>query len=157
MPAVVRHAIVLLVLVVATIWPAVHVFVTDRLELDPWRFGGWAMYTTVRPQVIAEVRVAQGDRFVPLPDGDLEMKMMLRRASARTAILGRLASPRPLADLVFARTPYLAVELLLRRIAVDRHSGAFSCRRRTYRCLRGDRQCVAGDEERCRGEPDEGG
>lgn len=104
------------------LWPLAHAALVARFEIDPWEFFGWAMYSQPAARVQVRVEVGRGGELEPLRAMGALRKEIERYARRRTA-LGRLASPRTLADTVFAADPSIeTVEIVHRRIRLDQES-----------------------------------
>ncbi len=72
-----RQRLVFALLVAFALWPLVHRGLVHRYGLDPWKFGGWAMYTVARkdPQVVVQVDDDSGLRPVLVKSASLRAEM----------------------------------------------------------------------------------
>ena len=113
------------------VWPAVHIGLVKRWDVNPWKLMGWGMYAA--PQMPAELRIS-GVR----PDGstvsltDVDSYAFLR---ARLG-LGTLARPERLARAILDRDAALdGVTIEVDQPKVSRRSGIIEVRttRYTYR------------------------
>ena len=124
-----------LILVVFTIWPLVHYQLVQRYQIDPWKFGGWAMYTVVN-------FVPQIDVYAIRDDGREELGLgshaYPRAREAREALVketyfwGALADPGPLARAAAAEAggdP--TIEVVITRFFLDPNSSRVSADRRS--------------------------
>lgn len=102
-----RKRVLFTVLAALAIWPIPHYFLVAALDLDPWRFCGFAMYAT--PSLYQRVFVIElrGDREVHLhptwfsPD----IKRQIDEFKRRRGTLGELVPPHTIAELIFAERP----------------------------------------------------
>lgn len=56
----VKQALVIGILIVSTVWPAAHFFVVRRLNLNPWNWFGWAMYTQPAKRLVVRAYSPEG-------------------------------------------------------------------------------------------------
>ena len=95
------------VLIVFAIWPLVHFALVQTYDLDPWRFGGWAMYCEPRLDVSAGGGLVVDGETI-LVDGRLlppEVQAALSDFLPRRRALGRLLPPDEAGRLLLALTP----------------------------------------------------
>ena len=131
-----RKRAVAAMLLAFALWPSLHYVLVQRYRMNPWKFFGWAMYTThvFRPSV--EVYALDGGQRVALPIPGRE----LREAEAERARLrdrsrewGLLARPDRLARLVGdALAPSEGVEVVIERYGIDPRSGRLTAGRESY-------------------------
>ena len=50
-----KRTVVHAALILFTVWPAVHIGLVERYDLNPWKLAGWGMYSA--PQLACDVRV----------------------------------------------------------------------------------------------------
>ena len=133
-PAKIR--IVAAMLTAFTVWPLVHYQLVRRYGLDPWKFAGWAMYTspTYMPKVeIFELR--DGVRVkIPLIGARLAAAAATHERFRTEALRwGSLASTDALASQVrvglATREP---IEIVITRFFVDRESDRVSATRDSF-------------------------
>jgi hypothetical protein len=87
-------------LVVFALWPLAHRALVAALDLNPWRFSGWAMYATpIFPKRIylfqVDPRAGAAAEPVEVPESQWSsaMRHEARRYAVRRTNLGRLAGP----------------------------------------------------------------
>jgi len=104
------------------VWPLCHRALAAWLGVNPWKLGGFAMYTTATPPLVVDVFGLQGGRVVVLDEASLgtPARAALERFARERHALGELRRPDDLAALVLASRPELAqVAVLVRRYALD--------------------------------------
>lgn len=89
-----KRRIVFVLLLAFALWPLVHHALVRSLDLNPWKYGGWAMYTVpvISPEIALFV-VREGARdaaFEPLLGTDLDAQSR----SQMFLLLTRLSSER---------------------------------------------------------------
>jgi hypothetical protein len=106
-------------------WPFIHYAVVRRWHLDPWRFGGFAMYT--RPPSTVTVRFSGriGDR--PLTPDVLRAALGAESSRVdellrRRKLWGDLATPEDVARLALSRLPGLT-QLVITLVTIDLEPG----------------------------------
>ena len=94
-------------MVALAIWPAVHIGLVARYDLNPWKLGGWGMYSA--PQLASEVRVSC---LTPDVVGIYELRSIrpdlqpsLHQFRRRRLALGSLARPDRFAQAVLDHYP----------------------------------------------------
>ena len=118
------NAIATLVLALA-LWPAAHLFLAVRYEIDPWEFLGWGMYSLPGPQVHARIEQLVEGRSVIVRPSDRTLARLDRFANARSRF-GRFASVDELGRDVLALEPQMeGVVVILRRWTMDRETARF--------------------------------
>ena len=102
-----RRTAVHLFLVGFTLWPALHIGLVLRYDLNPWKLAGWGMYSA--PQWIPEVKLigltADEVGSYELRNPPLELQQPLDRFRRRRLALRRLARPDGLAAEVLDHYP----------------------------------------------------
>ena len=108
-------------LAVFTLWPLAHIALVKVWDVNPWKLGGWAMYSVSAPRVEVALRASMGAdeqlvRVDPLPSPvaeELERFWRARRS------LGSLGRPDRLAERFFEHAPaatQLRVDVITLRI-----------------------------------------
>ena len=119
-----RRALAAAVVVLA-IWPALHLALAVRYEIDPWEFLGWGMYALPSPQVHARVEQLVDGRSVMVRPSDRSLARLDAFATARTRF-GRLASVDALGSDLLALEPQMeGVAVVLRRWVLDPETASF--------------------------------
>jgi hypothetical protein len=104
------HPVKARILVVAisafTLWPLVQMGLVATFDVNPWKLGGWGMYSA--PRITPEIEVAISDGTGPFrwltPRALQRYKVApqwVRLVRTRRA-LGRLSPPDPVAEALFA-------------------------------------------------------
>ena len=116
-PAFKRRVIAVAVLAVA-VWPPLHHGLARHYDFDPWRFFGWAMYSTPNPTV--EVGLAQPSArgMQPIPIGP-ELQELLSDYAHRRSIWGDLLPPHGLARSVREIIGPRPLAIRVRRFRID--------------------------------------
>ncbi len=73
-----KHRLVFILLLLFAIWPLVHYGLMQHYQLNPWKYGGWAMYVVPgrNPELGVSVRVR--DEWHAL---EVEQPALLREAN----------------------------------------------------------------------------
>ncbi|MEE2662871.1 MAG: hypothetical protein VX466_09230 [Myxococcota bacterium] len=123
-------------LIVFTTWPLVHYQLVRVYRLDPWKFGGWAMYTVVNFLPRVEVFAMRGGERQQLGLGSHDLPAS--RAASEQLVFdakfyGELADPEPLARIAASEVGGdVAIEVVITRFFVDRSSARVSATRRSF-------------------------
>lgn len=119
-------------------WGPVHRWLVARYDLNPWKFGGMAMYATAAPRIgIGFYRDVEG-RLEPLEirgrpsDHPLFLEYYQARRHA-----GQWARPDALAEWIFAHTDADAIAIVVTRRMLDPETDRIVGGRRGYRYRRG--------------------
>lgn len=78
-------------------WPAIHRALNVRHHFNPWKMGGWAMYTTAVPQMSADTTDLQGRRL-PWREPD-EYNQLMFDYMLQMKDGGALLNPLPILEL----------------------------------------------------------
>lgn len=124
------------VLIVFTAWPLLHYGLVQRYRLDPWKFGGWAMYTVINflPQ-IEVFAIRGGDRQqIGLGSHNFPASRAAREALVFDAkFYGELADAEPLARAAASEVgDEVPIEVVITRYFLDRSSARMSATRRSF-------------------------
>ena len=107
------------------LWPALHLWLSARYEIDPWEFFGWGMYALPSPQVHVRLEQLVDGRPLIVRPSDETLAQLDALASARTRF-GQLASIETTARPILAREPQMqGIVLVLRRWHLDRETAHF--------------------------------
>jgi hypothetical protein len=106
-------------LLILAAWPLVHRGLVQAYRIDPWSFGGWAMYCTPRLDLRIGASAYRGGRplGVPVPGsvGSYAVSFGERRM-----YFGRFVTPDDLAERVLEAMPAAdAVGVLIERRTLD--------------------------------------
>lgn len=131
-----RLRLVAALLLAFAIWPLCHYGLVQRFRMNPWKFGGWAMYTlhVFRPhiQVFALDEGTRTELFLT--------ETKLREAAAARDLLesqsrewGLLAPPDDLGQILREELePSEGIEVVIRRFTIDPVPGRVSATRESY-------------------------
>jgi hypothetical protein len=110
------------ILALLVVWPAVHYGLVAALDLDPWRFCGFAMYATPAAHQWVFMIELRGDKRVHIHHTWLtdEGRKAYRTLRKDRALLGELAPPHALAQAIFDERPEIeALEIVLIRDVIS--------------------------------------
>ncbi len=119
-------------LVVFALWPLLHRVLVLRYDVSPWRFFGWAMYC--QPKFVPEVEmfVRRGAERVPLIEPS-ELQRSRRDYVRRREMWGGFLAPDNLGrEALRAAGDADAVEIMVRRLAIDPATSLLAAREQTY-------------------------
>lgn len=118
------------------LWGGVHRYLVHRFEINPWKFGGMAMYAIPAPKISIGF-------FEPRPDGGLRPLEISREPADQPLFLryfqdrrhaGRLLPPDALAERIFAqRQDVDACAIVVTRLSLDSETATIVSSRRGYR------------------------
>jgi len=134
-----KRRLVLGMLAALLAWVPVHRWLVLRLDLNPWKFGGLAMYAAPAPKIGIGFYSTTGDGVLaPLEipsraeDQPLFLDFFARRRHA-----GMLVRPDALAARIFALDPSLQdLAIVITRRSLDAETARVVARRRGYRYRR---------------------
>ena len=113
-----RRVAALIALSAFAFWPLVHIELVSRFAIDPWRFGGWAMYVVPKrpPEVTIAVVDRLGWRLVDPARGSLQLARELNRFKRQQEAWPHMGGASRLMERVLAENPAaLEVRVQLRR------------------------------------------
>ena len=124
------------VLIAFTAWPLAHFGLVQSYRLNPWKFGGWAMYTSVNFLPAIEVFAVRGDSREQLGLGGHGFPAS-REAREQLVFdvnfYGELADPAPLALAATAEAgDGVAIEIVIEQFFLDSNSARVSVARRSH-------------------------
>lgn len=117
-----RARFVLSVVAFVAVWPLLHRGVVAAYDVNPWKLGGFAMYTAVTPPVLVVAFEPRGEGGVPIDRRDLPAyaQQTLQRFEMRRHILGNLVRPDEFAAQVLqARSALSQVVILVQRMVLE--------------------------------------
>jgi hypothetical protein len=115
-------------------WPPLHYTLSEALCSDPWKLGGWAMYSTQSPRMVVEVSITdtngETQRQPQVPDyAEETWKVFVEWRGA----FGDLVKPDRVAAAIFDKRPAAnAVSFRLLAFRFDGRVGRFREDRREY-------------------------
>lgn len=122
------------VVLAVALWPLVHPLVVAELDSDPWKLGGFAMYTSYQTTLVV--------LFEPMPQGlrvlpDENLSAGVRRARqefrARRNSLGRGVRPDDLARRVYAEHPeWERLAVVVQRLWLDPETARIDSEKTTF-------------------------
>jgi hypothetical protein len=124
------------------LWPIAHRQLVVRMDVNPWKLFGFAMYCTPHDLVVdlvdrggAEPRRLDPDAFPPA------LRESHQRFAARRSVLGRFVAPDALAADAFAALPELrALTVAVSVFSLEWGEASISRRTRLYAFERGAAQ-----------------
>ena len=120
-------------LLFVALWPILHRVLVARYELNPWRLGGFAMYSTYVKTIVALAEPTEGG-LRPLAEASLDPESLavLERFRQDRSVLGRLRPPHDVARAVFRERPELRrLVVVVQRLALDPESARMVSGRRS--------------------------
>lgn len=123
--------VILAVVGFVAIWPLLHRGIVAAYDVNPWKLGGFAMYTTPTPPVLAVAFEPRGDDGVPIRNENLPLVAQLahRDFEGRRWVLGELHRPDGFAREVLRARPELGeVIVLVQRMVLDPSSARMESR-----------------------------
>jgi hypothetical protein len=119
-----KQALALLVCLLA-LWPAVHLWLSARYEIDPWELFGWGMYALPSPQVHIRLEQLVDSRPLIVRPSDETRALLDELARARTRF-GQLVSLEDTASRILTHEPQMqGIVLVVRRWHLDRETANF--------------------------------
>lgn len=118
-----------------TLWPLVHRGLVALYDVNPWKLGGWAMYTTATPPVLVVAFEPRGAGGVPLDRRQfpVNVQQALGRFEMRRHVLGNLHRPDAFALQVLQARPDLEqVVILVQRMVLDPSTARMTARTMHY-------------------------
>ncbi|MEM7413830.1 MAG: hypothetical protein AAF430_26620 [Myxococcota bacterium] len=134
-----RAWILLGVLGWACAWPLAHFALVEHFDANPWKLGGFAMYTTPTPPVLVVPFIRVGNDLEPLDERELPATAhaALQRFRVLRHALGRLHAPDALADAIFAARPdAMHLVVAVQRMKLDPRTARMTSVRENYRYQR---------------------
>lgn len=118
------------------LWPAVHLFLSSRYQIDPWEFFGWGMYALPSPQVHLRMEQLVDGRPVIVRPSEATLERLEKFARDRTRF-GRFASIDTLGREILDLEPQMqGVAVILRRWELDRQTACFDFREERHEFTR---------------------
>ena len=117
-----KRTLAVALLLFAALWPLVHRVLVARYDLNPWKFGGWAMYTTPTPPLLVALFTKQSAGFAVIDESTLSMvaQQQLKSFREERHALGKLRRPDELARTVLRTRPDLSsVVVIVQRMTLD--------------------------------------
>ena len=133
------------------LWPLVHRQLVQRYRIDPWRLGGWAMYSTVQPRVGLRLAGldADGTRVELRHDATPALAAAADGYSTRRLSLGLFVSPDALATTLASHYPeYGRFLILVEEYGLTDENRIGAIHRAKYRYSRGENGLVERTRQR---------
>ncbi|MEW6272925.1 MAG: hypothetical protein AB1689_26920 [Thermodesulfobacteriota bacterium] len=130
-----KARVALAVVALTALWPLCHRALVAGLDVNPWKLGGFAMYTTATPPLLVGVFGEREGRLAAIEPGTLpvDVRTLLRRFEQERHALGALRSPDDVARRVLTARPELdRVVVVVQRMALDPDTARMTARRRQY-------------------------
>ena len=128
-------------LFVFAVWPLVQYSMTQRYQVDPWKFAGWAMYTVPKFQPRIEAFLLKNDRLEPVALGSTDFAAVgeaLEGLIYETTYLGELADFDSLArEIRRAAGPEWPIEIVVSRYFIDPDTSVLTAGRKSHFYERG--------------------
>ena len=139
-----KRKIVLVGLVVVAVWPAAHYGLVRTLDLNPWHWFGWSMYTApprslkVYPYSLHDRTSLSPDRLSP--SSARRLKRVYDDFGRRRLEFGKRLPPTEFARALFRAFPGEdGIEINIQRLGLDPSSAMFvEIRRQRYEYHRGE-------------------
>lgn len=129
-------------LLVFAVWPLVQYSLTQRYQVDPWKFAGWAMYTVPKFEPRIEAFLLKNDRLEPVALGSTDFAAVgeaLEEMVYETSYWGELADFDSLArEIRRAAGPESPIEIVVSRYFVDPNTAVLTANRQSYFYPRGE-------------------
>jgi hypothetical protein len=111
----VKTRVVTVALVAFALWPLAHRALVVAYDVNPWKLGGWAMYTAPSLSIGVALFELRDNRPMVLDAEDLtpRVRKEVRDFVARRSALGVLASPDDLGRVLFEERPQWPLMLVV--------------------------------------------
>ncbi len=130
----------LAVVLVVALWPLAHRGVVVAIDANPWKLGGFAMYTSYQTSLAALFRPT--DRGLAHIDEETlgrEVRLALQDFRARRSVLGTLVRPDALARAVHAGHPeHENLVVVVQRMWLDPATSRIQSEKETFLYARGE-------------------
>ncbi len=133
-----RRVGVLAVLALVALWPLAHRAIVARYDVNPWKLGGFAMYTTYRTWQVG-LFDAKGKQLRPIDPRSLPVsaRQAILDFRAQRSAIGTFARPTAMARAVFDARPDLdRMLVVVERFALDPETGRIAAEQRHHPFLR---------------------
>lgn len=130
----------LALVVLVALWPLAHRALVLRYQVDPWRLGGFAMYTTYQSTLVALFEATPGGLRVVEESGfSSRTAAALERMRLRRRALGQLAEPTEALRRVYAERPDLEnLVVVIQRLWIDPETGRIASEKEILPYRRGE-------------------
>ena len=129
------------IVALVALWPLAHRGLVAAYEIDPWKLGGFAMYTTYQTSLVVFFR-AGPDGLRPIDETALPapVRAELERFRARRSALGTWVAPDAAARALHAVRPELAsLVVVVQRLWLDRETARIASEKHGYAYADGER------------------
>lgn len=130
-----RERVAVAAIAFVAFWPLVHRGLVAAYDVNPWKLGGWAMYTAATPPVLVVAFEPRGEGGVPIDRTRLPVyaQQALQRFELRRHVLGNLHRPDEFAaHLLRARSDLPEVVILVQRMVLDPETARMTARTMHY-------------------------
>ncbi|HEY8518164.1 MAG TPA: hypothetical protein VIS07_21855 [Candidatus Binatia bacterium] len=117
------------------LWPLCHRALVAWLDVNPWKLGGFAMYTTATPPLLIGLFSERDGRLGLIEPSTLPLdaQRLLERFERERHALGDLRSPDDVAQRVLAARPDVErLVVVVQRMALDPQSARMTAHKRSY-------------------------
>jgi hypothetical protein len=131
----VKRALAIAVLVFVAVWPFVHRVLVAKYDINPWKLGGFAMYTTPTPPIQVVLFHKVGASLAPIDERELPRPVRRQADAFRTLrhARGRLRRPDALGAAVLEARPDLDwVVIAVQRMRLDRKTARMTSTREQF-------------------------
>lgn len=128
------------VVLAVALWPLAHRLLVVRLDADPWKLGGFAMYTSYQTSLVALFEpVGSGLRVIDEQGLGVEARLSLQRFRARRSALGRAVRPDGLARTLHAERPEIEnLVVVVQRMWLDPTDARIASEKTRFLYARGE-------------------
>ncbi len=128
-----KRMVAIAILAAAGLWPFVHRALVPVFDFNPWRLGGWAMYATPEPPVLAILFRPEKGGLTPLLDLPLPVEEALKRFRSNRHALGNRVLPNRVAQAAFDTDPELdGFVVLVQKMRLDHRTARMTSTKHDY-------------------------
>ncbi len=129
-----RTGLLAAIVVFVALWPLAHRLLVARYQINPWKFGGFAMYVTYVSSIPGLFQVTSAG-FRPVDPAGLspEARDAFERFRMRRSAFGRLVDPDEALRVVHADHPELEhAMVVVQRLTLDPRDGRIASEKETF-------------------------
>ena len=130
-----KRAVAVAILLWVCLWPLAHRILVATWDVNPWKLGAFAMYTTPTPPVQVVLFRKGSDGLVPIDERTLTpaARAVLDRFRVERHALGRLRRPDDVGRATLRSSPDLEwLVVAVQRMLLDLRSARMTSRRDEY-------------------------